>query len=135
MADTPRPRAVTIAGWLLIADAALAAVVIVANGVTTTEALVAVRIAGTLTLLAIAAFEAWIGRSVLRRRRWWLGIGFPGLFLLLSIAFPPWSGDPPASPASLAHGVASLLAWLFVVVALLRHRSWFTDPPHEVATG
>ncbi len=135
MADTPRPTAVTLAGWVLIADAAISAVVILVTAVAATPTPIGVRIAGTLTLLGIAALEAWIGRSVLNRRRWWLGIGFTGLFLLLSIAFPPWSGDPSQSPASLAYRIAALLAWLFVFVALLWHRQWFNDRRREVATG
>jgi hypothetical protein len=134
MADAPRPLAVTLAGWVLIADAAISAVVIVFNALADTPTPLAVRIAGTLTLLGVALLEAWIGRGVLIRRRWVLGIGFPGVFLLLAIAFPPWADDPPLPPASLAYGIAAMLAWLFVVVALLWHRGWFSDRSREVAT-
>ena len=59
----------------------------------------------------------------------------PGIFLLLAIAFPPWADDPPLPPASLAYGIVAMLAWLFVVAALLWHRRWFSDPSREVATG
>jgi hypothetical protein len=135
MADAPRPLAVTLAGWVLIADAAISAVVILSNAVADTPTPMPVRIAGTLTLLVVALLEAWIGRGVLDRRRWLLGIGFPGLFLLLAIVFPPWAEDPAPPPASLAYGIAAMLAWLFVVAALLWHRRWFSDGPREVATG
>jgi hypothetical protein len=135
MADAPRPLAVTVAGWVLIADAAISAVVILVNALADTPMPIAVRIAGTLTLLGVASFEAWIGRGVLNRRRWWLGIGFPLVFLVLGILFPPWADDPPMPPASLAYSIAAMLAWLFVVGALLWHRRRFSDRPREVATG
>jgi hypothetical protein len=135
MADAPRPLAITLAGWVLIADAAISTVVILFNAVAETPTPVAVRVAGTLTLLGVALLEAWIGRGVLNRRRWWLGIGFPGIFLLLSIAFPPWADDSPLPPDSLAYRIVAMLAWQFVVAALLWHRRWFSDRSREVATG
>jgi hypothetical protein len=108
-----RPIGVTIAGWALIVDAVASLIVIVITAAAAEDPL-PFKVVGVGVFGAIAALEAWIGRGILRRRRW-----------LLGLLQPPLEDAPPPSTFQVVYGTAATIAWAFVVVALVWHRPWF----------
>ena len=126
-----RPLAVAVAGWALIADAATS-MVFVGIGAFVTDIPIQFRIGGFVIFSAIAVLEGWSGLGVLQRRRWFLGVAFPAIFLVLGFLVPPLDDAPP-EPLFLVYRIVATVLWAFVVGALIWHQPWFagTDGPIE----
>jgi hypothetical protein len=126
-----RPLGVTIAGWGLIADAAISLVVIAITSVTAEIDPVA-KVIGFAIFAAIAVLEIWIGSGILHRRRWLLGVAFPAFFLALGVLLPPLPGEPAPPLLSAVYSWIAMALWAFVCVALVWHRPWFTTDEEPI---
>ena len=127
-----RPIAVTIAGWALVADAVVSLVVITVNTVSADLDAVG-RAIGFGLLVAVAVLEIWIGRGLLQRRRWLLGVLFPAFFLVAFAVLPPLPAEPLQPLYSVIYSWIAAGLWAFVIVALIWHRPWFTASDEGIA--
>jgi hypothetical protein len=118
-----RPLAVTIAGWILIADAVVVVTIIIIPTLSAGPLPVPVVIVGAVFFAAMAALEIWVGRSLLNRRRWAWGIALPAFLLI--VGFLPAEGERPLH-ASMYWAVSSV-AYVLVLAALILNRRWFRE--------